>query len=186
MEDAESSKLLTFMIDFIATVVFIGLISVRMRMRVFAGDYAVKLVNIRKGYKGDIKKDIEKWFDSKYGKVHEVSIVKDTGDILKKQMILSQISRKVGDLKMRNEIIGAQTSKKLLKCLKKEEFWKKKLEDWVIKNFGTEIKEIYVIFEMPIHKKKLIENTIEIGGFISSAKDPQKKKFLYGFFFNCL
>lgn len=178
MDNANSSKLITTAIDFAATLLFIGLVTLRMRWRVFASDYAVKLVNIKKDYKGDIEKDIKKCFDDKFGKVHEVAIIKDTGDILRNQMILSKLSRQVGDLKHKNQIIGVQNSNKLIKTIKKEEIQKHKLENLVIGNGAAPIKEIYVIFEMPIHKNKWIQNSIEMGEFISKTKDPQKKRFL--------
>jgi hypothetical protein len=44
---------------------------------------------------------------------------------------------------------------------------------------GAYIKEVYVIFEMPLHKKQLLESQLEIGEFISLAKEPKKKRFMY-------
>jgi hypothetical protein len=61
------------------------------------------LVNISKKYKGDISAEIKKVFDKKFGKIHEVAIIKGTGDILANQMKVSQTRRKIGDFKARNQ-----------------------------------------------------------------------------------
>lgn len=178
MDEVDSSKYLTFTIDFLASLMFLGLITLRTRWRIFASDYTVKLVNINKEYKGDISSEIKKVFDTKFGKIHEVAIIKDTGDILANQMKVSQTRRKIGDLKARNLILGVNDSKKLTKYTNREAKQKSKLENMIIGSGQASIKEIYVTFELPEHKKKCIENSIEIGEFITKVKDPSKKKFM--------
>jgi hypothetical protein len=185
MESVASSRFLTLIIDFTATLVLIGLITLRVRWRVYTSDYAIKLVNIDKEYRGNIEIDIRKHFGAKYGQVHEVTVIKDTGDILKYQMEVSRMSRKVGDLKAKNLIKGVENSRKLTGCLKLENNLKDKLnlekqriDGQKLEIGGAFTKEIYVIFEMPLHKKLLLENTIEIGEFISKAKDPKKRRFM--------
>lgn len=185
MDSVASSRFLTLLIDLTATLVFIGLVTIRMRWRVYPSDYAVKLVNINKEYKGDIEKDIRKHFGDKYGQIHEVSVIKDTGDILKYQMELSRISRTIGDLKARNSLKGVENSTKLNKCVKLENNLKDKLKNETLKIDkqkieigGAYIKEVYIIFEMPLHKKQLLESQLEIGEFITQAKAPKKKRFM--------
>ncbi|CAI2380575.1 unnamed protein product [Moneuplotes crassus] len=178
MDQVESSKFLTGAIDFFASLMLLGMITLRERMRIFASDYSVKLVNISKDYKGDIESEIKKIFDSKFGKVHAVAVIKDTGDILCNQIKMSKISRKVGDLKARNMILGVEESKKLTKFINMETKQKAKLERLIVSGGATSIKEVYVTFELPEHKKKCIEDSIEIGEFITKVRDPSKKKFI--------
>lgn len=185
MEDVADSRFLTLVIDLIATLLFIGLITLQIKWRVYPSDYAVKLTNINKEYKGDIEKDIRKYFEPKYGKIHEVAVIKETGDILKYQMELHRITEMIGDLKARNEHLGKSSSKKLLRAHTLES----KLNDKLSKEIkrvdqakleigGANIKEVYVIFEKPVDKNKLIQNPIEVSEFIDKAKDPKKKRFM--------
>ncbi|CAI2381386.1 unnamed protein product [Moneuplotes crassus] len=178
MDQVESSKFLTCSIDVLACCIFLGIITLRARMRIFARDYTVKLANISTDYNGDLEKEIKKVFDNKFGKVHEVAIIKDTGDILKNQIKLSKISRKVGDLKARNLILGVKGSSKLTRFTNIEAKQKAKLERLVLNSSTAANKEVYVTFELPEHKKKCIEDTIEIGEFITKVRGPSKKRFI--------
>ena len=73
---------------------------------------------------------------------------------LNNQMIFSQISRRVGDLKARNKIIGVENSNKLTKCISQESKYKSLIESGVVGKEKAVIKEIYILFEMPEHKMK--------------------------------
>jgi hypothetical protein len=66
----------------------------------------------------------------------------------------------------------------LTKYTKREEKQKSKLENLIIGREQAPIKEVYITFELPEHKKKCIENNIEIGEFITKVKDPSKKKLM--------
>ena len=83
MDNVNSSRFLTLAVDLIAIMVFMGMITMRIQWRIYPNDYAVKLININPNYEGDIEKDIHKAFDAKFGKIHEVAVIKDTGDVLK-------------------------------------------------------------------------------------------------------
>ena len=100
-------------------------------------------------------------------------------------MELSRISRTIGDLKARNALKGLEGSSKLNKCVKQENNLKDKLKRETMKLDkqkleigGAYIKEVYVIFEMPLNKKQLIESQLEAGEFISKVKDPKRKRFM--------
>ena len=185
MESVDSSRFLTLVIDIAATVVFLSWVSLQVRWRVYPSDYAIKLTNISREYKGDIEKDIKRYFEPKYGKIHEVAVVKETGDILKYQMQLYKVTQKLGDVKAKNEYLGQDSSTELRKYIKKES----KLNDLLTREIkridskkmeigGAHIKEVYVIFEMPIDKNKLLQNPLEINDFIEKAKNPKKRRFM--------
>jgi hypothetical protein len=120
MDDVSSSRFLTVIVDFISTLIFIGIITLRVRWRIFPSDFAVKLTNIRRDYNGEIEKEIKTKFEPKYGKIHEIAVIKDAGDILHLQMKLNQITIKIGDAKAKNNFLGQDSSKELFKLYKQE------------------------------------------------------------------
>lgn len=185
MESVDSSRFLTLIIDIAATVVFLAWVTLQVRWRVYPSDYAIKLTNINREYRGDIEKDIKRHFEQKYGKIHEIAVVKETGDILKYQMQLYKVTQKIGDTKAKDDYLGQDSSSELRKYIKKES----RLNDLLtreIKRIDSKkmeigrayIKEVYVIFEMPIDKNKLLQNTLELSDFIEKVKNPKKRRFM--------
>ena len=162
IENVESSRALTAIMDFIATIMILGMVMLRMRWRVYPSDYAVKVHKIDSGYNGDIEKDISHIFDNKFGRVHEVAVVKGTGDYLKYQMKISHITERIGDYRAKEEICGAGSSKPINRLSKAESKFNERLSKLREKfqTIGHEkipIKEVYVIFEKPEDKKKALE-----------------------------
>ena len=186
MTTMDTTRLVTILIDFISSLIFIGIITLRIKWRIFPSDYAVKLTNISKEFKGDIEADIRKLFEEKFGKIHEIAVIKETGEILSYQMQLHRVSEMVGDIKAKNEILGKQDSKTLIKIYKSESNINAKLSKEIGKIDKTKmeigkstIKEIYIIFEMPIDKNKLINGIKEINDDVEVFKENKKsKKFL--------
>jgi len=185
MEDVSSSRFLTLIIDFTATLVFIGVVTLNSRWRIFSSDFAVKLTNLNKDYKGDIEKEIKNKFEAKYGKIHEVAVINNTGNILRLQMQLGHVHELIGDTKVKNEYLGMESSQELLKLHKRESSLNEKLANEIkyidslkLEIGGTSIREVYIIFEMPAFKNKLIQNPVEISDFIDKVKNPSKKRFM--------
>ena len=185
MENVDVSRLVTISIDFVASLIFIGIITLRIKWRIFPSDYAVKLTNISKDFNGDIESEIKRLFEEKFGKIHEIAVLKETGDILAYQMQLHKVTERIGEIKARNEILGVQDPKRLLKASKQESKINLKLSNEIsridkskIEIGKSYIKEIYIIFEMPIDKNKLINGIAEINDFVEKVKGNKSKKFL--------
>lgn len=111
MESVDASRFFTVLMDLAATLVFMGIIILRIRWRIYPSDYAVKLTNISKDFKGDIEKEIRSKLESKFGRIHEIAVVKDTGEILSYQLQLHRVTNEIGDIKAKNEILGVNSSK---------------------------------------------------------------------------
>ena len=73
-----------------------------------------------------------------------------------------------------NKLLKAYNQESKVNLLLSNEI--KKMEQIRMEIEKTEIKEIYVIFEMPIEKNKLIENIQQIKNFVDKSKYQNKSK----------
>ena len=73
-----------------------------------------------------------------------------------------------------NKLLKAYNQESKVNLLLSNEI--KKMEQIRMEIEKTEIKEIYVIFEMPIEKNKLIENIQQINNFVDKLKYQNKSK----------
>ena len=64
----------------------------------------MQVTKIDTDYTGDFEKDLEKALDTRFGRVHEISVLRDTGNILNHQMSLIKVMEKIGDTKSKNEL----------------------------------------------------------------------------------
>ena len=111
MENVDTSRLSTILIDFVWSLIFIGIITLRTKWRIYPSDYAVKLVNITKDTNHCLISDIQKLFEEKFGKIHEIAVIRESGEMLNYQLKLLEITESIGDLKAKNEILGINDSK---------------------------------------------------------------------------
>lgn len=161
MEEVNASRLVICVFDYIASLFFLGMVVLRIRWKIFPSDYAVKVTNIDKNYKGDLEKDLSRILDSKFGRVHEVAVIKDTGDILHYQMELLKVAERIGDLKAKHEVCGVSSTSLINKLSNKESKLNEALSGLKKSlhkqhNNLVPVKEAYVIFEKPINKNQAL------------------------------
>ena len=111
MNNVDDLRLTTLIIDFVWSLIFIGIITLRTKWRIYPSDYAVKLINISKDINKNYETDIHKLFEEKIGKIHEITTIRETGEILNYQLKLLKITEKIGDIKAKDQILGKNESK---------------------------------------------------------------------------
>ena len=101
MTTIDLSRLVTILIDYVSSFVFIWIITSRIKWCIFPFNYVVKLTNISKEFKEDNVSDIRKLFEEKYGKYHEITEIKEIGDILYYQIQFFDFQRWLDILKLK-------------------------------------------------------------------------------------